>query len=140
MFILDTDFIFSYFDSNQSTHLKAVDLVEKFGEQEVIISNIIKQELATVISNKIGQIEAKQVLKNLELFEPKEVFLDHSQTDQIWKIFWSFKNKSTSFADCSNLFLAQKYNCKIASFDNFYPNNLLLGRILDFDKNLNIKN
>jgi predicted nucleic acid-binding protein len=41
-------------------------------------------------------------------------------------IFLSHKKDKTSFIDSANLALAQKYNCKIASFDKFYPNNLLL--------------
>ena len=83
MFILDTDFIFSYFDKNQSTHLQAVEIVQKYGEQKNMISNLTKQEIATVISRKIGQKESFEVIKNLELFEPIE-------TGKIWELFWSF--------------------------------------------------
>jgi predicted nucleic acid-binding protein len=126
MYILDTDFIFSYFDRNQSTHQQAGDLAEKFAEQAVIISNLVRQELATVISCRFGYSLAKEVLENVDLFEPQEIFFDEIETAKIWQIFWSFQKKNISFIDCSNLFLAQNFNCKIASFDKFYPKEILL--------------
>jgi predicted nucleic acid-binding protein len=126
MYILDTDFIFSYFDSNQSTHQKASNLEEKFGDSHIIVSNLVKQELATVISSRFGSLLAKEILENLTLFDPQEVFFDEIETEKIWKLFWSFQKKRISFVDCSNLLLAQKYNCKIASFDQFYPKEMLL--------------
>jgi predicted nucleic acid-binding protein len=126
MYILDTDFIFAYFDSKQTTHTKAGIIVEKFGDQETIISNLVKQELATVISYKVGYKEAKEVIENLNLFEPTEIFFEPQEIEQIWHIFWSYQKKNISFIDCSNLYLAQKYKCKIASFDSFYSQNLLL--------------
>jgi predicted nucleic acid-binding protein len=126
MFILDTDFIFAYFDPHQSTHLSSTQIIKKYGQEEAVISNLTKQELATVISYKIDFKAAQQVLENLKLFNLKEVFIDQTQTDLIWEIFHSYSKKKVSFVDCSNLFLATHYKAKIASFDNFYPKNIVL--------------
>lgn len=126
MFILDTDFIFSYFDQNQSTHQKSLELVQIYGQNEAVLSNLTKQELATVISYKVGYQEAKDVIKNLEFFNLTEYFIDQQTTEEIWKSFWQFNNKKISFVDCSNLYLAKKLKFKIASFDTFYPKELLL--------------
>jgi predicted nucleic acid-binding protein len=101
-------------------------LEEKFGDSHIIVSNLVKQELATVISSRFGSLLAKEILENLTLFDPQEVFFDEIETEKIWKLFWSFQKKRISFVDCSNLLLAQKYNCKIASFDQFYPKEMLL--------------
>ncbi|MEI6729456.1 MAG: PIN domain-containing protein [bacterium] len=126
MFVLDTDFIFSYFDQNQSTHLQSVKLIEKYGQEEAVLSNLTKQELATVISYKVGYQEAKDVIKKLELFNLKEYFINDTGTLEIWKLFWQFNHKKISFVDCTNLYLAKKLKLKIASFDAFYPKEMLL--------------
>ncbi len=74
MYILDTDFIFYYFDEIDSNHQKDRDLVEKFGSQNTVISNLAKQELATVISGRFGHYLANEIVKNVSLFEPQNVF------------------------------------------------------------------
>jgi predicted nucleic acid-binding protein len=124
MFILDTDFLISYFDNNQSTHNKAVKILENFGREVAILSNLVKQELVTALSYKFNYEQAREVLKNIEYFNLQRVFLDLDQTKQIWNIYWEFKKKNISFVNCSNLFLSKKLTCKIASFDKFYGNNL----------------
>jgi len=120
MIILDTDFIFSYFDKNQSTHQQAKNLVEQFDKEQIAVSNLVLQELATVISNRFGYVIAKQIVENVALFEPQEIFVTPKETAKVWQTFWSLQKKNISFIDCSNLFLAQKFGCKIASFDKFY--------------------
>lgn len=124
MFILDTDFLISYFDNNQSTHNKAVKILENFGRKLAILSNLVEQELVTALSYKVNYERAKEVLKNIEYFNLQRVFLDLDQTKQVWNIYWEFKKKNISFVNCSNLFLSKKLTCKITSFDKFYGNNL----------------
>jgi len=54
MYILDTDFLISYFDNDQSTHNKAVKIVENFGREVAILSNLVEQELVTALSYKFN--------------------------------------------------------------------------------------
>ena len=126
MILLDTDFIFNFFDENQSNHSKANDLVEKYVDCQFIISNLVRQELATVLSVRLGYQFWREVEAALSEFEVIDIFLKEDQTQSIWELFNNFKKKNISFIDCSNLYLAQKYNYKIASFDKFYPKEILI--------------
>jgi predicted nucleic acid-binding protein len=124
MVLLDTDFIFSFFDQNQSTHDQAVEIVKTLSpDARFIMSNLVKQELATVISYKVDHSSMKQVMKLLEYFEADEIFISKHETDLIWEKFLQTKKK-VSFIDVSNVFLAKKLSAKIASFDQFYPKSL----------------
>ena len=40
--------------------------------------------------------------------------------------FKKYQSKKISIVDCSNLILARKLNAKIASFDKFYPSEILV--------------
>jgi predicted nucleic acid-binding protein len=125
MILLDTDFLFSFFDSSQSTHEASKKVVEKYGNQEFYLSNLVKQELATVISHKVGYKECQIIITAINGLEVKNIYVDEIQTVQIWELFNTFHKKQISFVDCSNLYLAKKLGYKIASFDKFYPKNIL---------------
>lgn len=124
MILLDTDFVFSYFDSNQSTHLQALEIIKKLDpNQTFAISNLVKQELVTVVSYKIDKRSAIKVMDNLKYFEAEEIFITETDTAIIWDNLLNNK-KLVSFVDISNLYLSKKLGAKIASFDQFYPKNL----------------
>jgi predicted nucleic acid-binding protein len=125
MILLDTDFLFSFFDSSQSTHEGSKIVVEKYGNQEFYISNLVKQELATVISYKLGYKACRIILAAVYGLEVKNIFIGESENAQIWELFSTFHKQHISFVDCSNLYLAKKWGYKIASFDKFYPKHIL---------------
>jgi predicted nucleic acid-binding protein len=124
--LLDSDFIFAIFTKDDANHQKAKDLLEKIESKNlsIALSNLVKQEIATLFSKRCDQNTAVEVVKILENFERIDIL--SNTEEQIWEIFKSYQKKSISFVDCSNLFLAKKYNCKIASFDNFYHKEVLL--------------
>lgn len=125
MYILDTDFLFAYFFRSQSTHLQAVKIMNKIENEELYISNLVLQELATVLSNKEGQQKAKIALANCKLLDCKIIKLTDADEEQVWQMFESIDKNSTSFIDCINFYLAQTFNYKIVSFDKFYPVEML---------------
>ena len=125
MILFDSDFVFSYFVKEQSTHKDAVNIVEKYSTAKYYISNLVRQELATVLSYKKKFLETRTVFYNLEKFEVKNVFIDSADEYSIWSMFWRYE-KSVSFIDVSNIYLAEKYGYRIASFDKFYPKELIL--------------
>jgi predicted nucleic acid-binding protein len=126
MIIIDTDFLFSFYDSSQSTHLQSTTIMDMYGDSDWYLSNLVLQEIATVISYRLGFEDCQKILNLVVELELKNIFLNELDTDNIWKLFYKYQKKNISFVDCSNLYLAKKLGYKIASFDRFYPKEYLV--------------
>jgi predicted nucleic acid-binding protein len=125
MILFDTDFLFSFFDANQSTHEQALQLLQIYSEEDFLITNLVKQELATVISRRKDAEAWKKISEGLDLWQIKNYHINSDETLEIWTLFNFFKTKNISFIDCANLYLARKLKCQIASFDTFYKEKIL---------------
>ena len=121
MYILDSDFICSYFLTDQSTHQKAIGIMDKMKAQNIFVLNITLQEVATMASRKMSQQIAISLYENTLNLQPIMIRLTIEDEDNIWKLFKSYDKKNISFIDCANLYYAQKEIYKIATFDTFYP-------------------
>ena len=125
MYILDSDFVYAYFVHTQSTHLVAKNILINIAEQPLFMLDVVKYELATVISRKETQQMAIDIIGDLEFFELKSITINKTDETKIWELFKSYSKKNISFVDCANLYFAQKLNYQIASFDQFYPKDVL---------------
>jgi predicted nucleic acid-binding protein len=123
MILLNTDFILAYFEPRHQYHTRAIKVIRSNTDSDFVISNLIKQELASVTCLKYGNTEARKTIKSIELFDPKDIFIRVDDTKRIWDMFLK-QNTKMSFVDTSNIYLSKKFNYKIASFDRVYPNNL----------------
>lgn len=124
--LLDSDFIFALQTQNDTNHTKATELekiISKFN-YEICYLNLVKHEITTLISRRIGQPEAIMTINSLANF--KEIFVNEGLEKEVWQTFKSCGKKNISFVDCANLTIATKFNFKIASFDQFYPAEFLL--------------
>lgn len=126
MILFDTDFIIAYFDIDQSTHDQSANLLTKNLSAKYFVSNLVFQETATVVSRKFSLSIWLDIKRALKEFETSKIFVTEEDTLAIWTLFESFDRRRISFVDCSNLYLAKKMNLKIASFDQFYPSELLI--------------
>jgi predicted nucleic acid-binding protein len=127
MIILDTDFVYSLFFEGQSTHNIAVRMSKLFLDSELILTNFVKFELATVLSKRESHQVAMSVIEDLiDIDNVRYYRLTEDDEYQTYKLFCTYSRKNISFVDCSNLFISQKSNFKIASFDKFYPKPNLL--------------
>ncbi len=124
--ICDTDFLISLHLSNESTHLEAKKIWEKNLDSEFYVLNLTKYEIATVLSRKLSQKEAVEVIKLINLNFEKEVWFEQKWQSEVYDIFESYSKKNISYFDCACLFLAEKIDAKIASFDKFYPEEVLV--------------
>ncbi len=125
--ICDTDFLISLHVTNESTHQKALELFEKLSANtSFIISNLTKYELATVLSRKFDHVDAVEILQTINENFDYELWFEKEWQSETFKIYTNQTKKSISFFDCACFFLAQKFNFKIASFDKFYPKELLI--------------
>jgi predicted nucleic acid-binding protein len=127
LILFDTDFLYNFFFKNQSNHKKSKELIEKYIDAVFFISKPVKYEFLTVISNKENQEIAKELYYKLNYLELNILELDQEIENIAFNLFLDSDKNKTSIVDCLNLALAQKFDCKIASFDKFYPKQKLLG-------------
>lgn len=124
--VLDSDFLIALFLGDQPNHYKAQQIFESIKSGQLYVINLVHYELATVISYKFSHHLAVQVLNDMNNLPIKFVEIDRSMEDDIWSEFFQHKKKRVSFVDCANLVIAQKGKMKIASFDKFYPKEILI--------------
>ena len=123
--LCDTDFLIALLVENESNHKLAKDILNNNIETNFIYSNLTEYELLTVLSRKFDQNVAVQIYTLFkETFENRFDF-DVAYEEEIINCYKNSKNKNQSFFDIACLITAEKLNYKIASFDKFYPKELL---------------
>ena len=125
--LYDTDFLINLFVTNESNHKKAITIKNKVEFAYYNILNLVTYEFATVLSRKFDQDFALSILTDFEKIKNLEIiYLNKTQEEKVWNLFKGYSKKNISFVDCANLVIAQEFNLKIASFDKFYPKELLI--------------
>jgi predicted nucleic acid-binding protein len=123
--LCDTDFLVALLVVQDSNHLKAKQILEKYIDHTFVHSNLTKYELMTVLSRKLTQNQTIAVLDLfIDTFE-NEFQFDIKLENQVIEFYRNSANKNQSFFDIACLITAQKYGYKIASFDQFYPKSIL---------------
>lgn len=123
--LCDTDFFVALLIADDMNNDKAMKIIQKYSSWEFVYSNLTKYELMTVLSRKLDQ---KNAVKALNLFEDtfQNMFeFDALLESEIISFYKQSINKNQSFFDVTCLIIAKKNNYKIASFDKFYPSDLL---------------
>ena len=124
--VVDSDFLYSLFIQEDPHYTKVQKLIPKIDGYNIIICNLVIYEVATLLSRRISQVVAKNVLSQLLSMQLQVIYIDKQLEREIIAEFTSHSKKNISFVDCANLVLAKKYKAKIVSFDQFYSNNLLI--------------
>ena len=123
--LCDTDFFIALLIQNDSNHLKARTILDSNLDANFLYSNLTKYELMTVLSRKLDQ---KTAIECFDLFISTfedEFQFDISLEPKIIQFYKQSSNKNQSFFDIACLVTAQKLNYQIASFDQFYPKDIL---------------
>ena len=123
--LCDTDFFVALLIADDMNNDKAMKIIQKYSSWEFVYSNLTKYELMTVLSRKLDQ---KNAVKALNLFEDtfQNMFeFDALLESEIISFYKQSINKNQSFFDITCLIIAKKNNYKIASFEKFYPSDLL---------------
>jgi predicted nucleic acid-binding protein len=127
--LVDANVVVGLYRPDDSLHTKAVKLVTdlKNNGWELVITNLLKQEIATVLSFRVGMNLAKKFLKDyLDLIDT-EIVVDEDVEKNAWKIFEEQNKRGTSFVDCANMAVIEKYKLNgIVTFDEFYPEKLMV--------------
>lgn len=123
--IVDTDFLISFFFDHESTFEKAKKLAPHILDSNIYMLDLVKFELATVLSRKYGHAHARRVIKEIPNMDIIAIGHQAHERD-IWDEFFKHTKKGISYVDCANFVIARHLKAKIASFDTFYPRDLLL--------------
>ena len=125
--LLDADFLIALNVKEQSTHQKAQQLALQFTNKSLVMLRIVQAEFATVASRKFDHDFAVEVSLSLEDYGVSVLEMTTDDYKQAWEEFANYTKRGTSFFDCANLVMARKLKAKIASFDQFYPEDIRVG-------------
>lgn len=124
--LYDTDFLIALLIETESTHAQAKKIYANIRGEEAFLSEFVLFEFATVLSRKLPHPEAIEIVRSVQGAEFQLLQASAEEKQVTWELFFSFQKKNISFVDCHNVVLAKKYQFRLASFDAFYPKELLL--------------
>jgi predicted nucleic acid-binding protein len=121
---LDSSFLISYAIATDENHKLAIKIKKKgIFDNECYISNLVINEIVTVIGNKVGlnlAVNTYNAIKdNCSLINEHNI---ENFNDKVLTIYKNYNSK-LSFTDCAILETMKKNNIKkIASFDKHFKN------------------
>lgn len=126
--LIDSDCLFATYVAKDPNHKIATTLLKKHQQlgSKLYITNLVLQELATVFSHKIGQLESIEFIQKIKLLQLIQITVDETLEKHGWEIFLQQSKKGTSFVDCANMAACDFYKMDgILSFDEFYKDKLV---------------
>ncbi len=124
--LCDADFFIALLIAEDSNHAKARKLALDHSDCDFIYSNLTKYELMTVLSRKLEQSFAVQAIELFEQLFTEQFDFDTVFEKEVIRLYKQSLNKNQSFFDIACLVQAKHFNYKIASFDKFYPPEILV--------------
>lgn len=121
-YLLDSDFLYALYKPDDSNNKKSKEIYSKVQNNELIILNLVLQESVTLVARRIDMKNAKIFYELVSKLITKQVSITKDVELQAWSTFLKQTKKGTSFIDCANLAVCQKFKLDgILSFDDFYP-------------------
>lgn len=121
-YLLDSDFLYALYKPDDSNNDRSKKLFLKTQGHELIVTNLVLQESTTLVARRIDMKNAKIFYESVSKIANKQITLSQDVEKNAWKLFLKQTKKGTSFIDCANLAVVQKYKLDgILSFDEFYP-------------------
>lgn len=121
--LCDADFLIALCIVNEPNHELAKEILAKYNH--FVVLNITFYEVATVLSRKLIQPEAVDTLERIQEAFCNVIYFLPINEFQTFKLYKSFTKKNISFFDCACSITARNNDFLIASFDKFYPLQIL---------------
>ncbi len=126
--LVDADALVALVKVNEPNHRKALQISETLQKKGCTwyVSPFTVAEVVTVISHKVDQVTAKRVLKELRKQNLNTLTLKDEYLELADNWFNKQNKKGTSFFDCYNMALLERYGKQlnaIFSFDGVYKKN-----------------
>ena len=124
--LLDTDALVALINEEDANHLKAQEVNDRLIKAGVqfIITNLVVGETLTVLSRKVDHSVAVKFGFDIKKGEVAIIRVDEALEETAFEIFEKQPSKNTSFIDCTNMAVLEKYKWQfIFSFDKVYSQN-----------------
>lgn len=118
MIFVDSSFIIALINENDSLHEKAFELIDIIENEKLVISNLIINEVITVIGNKI---DLNTAIKSFDLINSRfDVIEEYNIKNFNFKCMNEYEKYNTklSFTDSSIIVVSKEFAIeKIVTFD-----------------------
>ena len=95
-YLIDSDFLFGLFVLHDSHHKNATSIIRKIDKtNELVVSNLVIQETATVLSAKVGQSMALLFLEEIAKLPVQILFVGEVDENLGWNVFKELTKKRT---------------------------------------------
>jgi predicted nucleic acid-binding protein len=122
-YLLDSDFLYALYRLDDASHEKAVNIFKKVDKDDLNVLNLVIQESTTLVAKRIDMDRARIFFDSVNKIQRQIIVLNKEIEKLVWKMFLKQTKKGSSFIDCANLVVCQKYKLDgILSFDEFYSN------------------
>lgn len=112
--ILDSSIFVAFYFGGDVFHKEAVALVSSLDQATIFVPYCVIQEVSTVLTYRFGKAKALHFLGDIE--KAKNTILIE---DELYPEIEAFKNipAKISFTDTALIYLAEKYDAKLYTFD-----------------------
>ncbi len=119
MVILDTSFLYAYFNHEDFHHAEALKIAKKLPHQALYFPSSVFFELLNLLSSRKNSKIAAEV--GAILLAPNSAAtllkMDDSFFDEVWVLFQKSAPLNLSITDTSVLYLALEYGADLITFD-----------------------
>ncbi len=119
MVILDTSFIFAFFNQKDEFHGKAHQILEILGKQPLFVSFLVYQELLTLMMARFSSEAAVELSNELfsEDYSVQLLKIDEEYFEDSQALFKQLSPHKFSFVDISLMVLSKNLEAKVLTFD-----------------------
>lgn len=124
--LADSDFYIALYKRNDTNHERALKLLEKIGEEGsgLALSVFVYSEIATVLSQRVGQAVARNFIKDIEQAGVRIIQTNELLFKKTRGVFQRQRSKNVSFTDAGNIALMNTGEFEsLVSFDADYKKN-----------------
>lgn len=120
MIIIDTNYFFALLHADDSLHLKAVNISSSIKDFPVLYLEDILKEMQTILSVRKSHTDSFNWIDSIyqnEYKRDRQYNLSSVEYFEVVNYWRSLKDTRLSFVDAEILYLSNKYNFKVLTFD-----------------------
>lgn len=119
MIFVDASYYVSLLKPTDSNHERALTMAKRYKEEELITSQAVLGEVATVGSQRYNKEATIAFLDGILLVGTTIIILERQElVDRTWEIFKKVKSKNISWVDCYSLAIIKAYKIEtVLTFD-----------------------
>ena len=112
--ILDSNIFIAFYYNEDTLHEDAVSLMKALDGYDIIIPYCVIQEVSTILTYRLGKKAANNFLADIQNADTTLIINNDVKAECE---FFESINSNLSFTDISLLYLSQKYDATLVTFD-----------------------